>query len=72
MAFSVRIIFDFINLAAESYGKIRADSEKTETLIGPLDMMVAGHVKSLGFTVVTNNTKKFERVKGSKLENWVD
>ena len=63
-------IMNFDSLAAESYGKIRADLEKAGTPIGPLDMMIAGHAKALGYTVVTNNTKEFERVKGLKLENW--
>lgn len=63
-------IMDFDSLAAESYGKIRADLEKSGTPIGPLDMMIAGHAKSLGYTIVTNNTKEFIRVKGLKLENW--
>ena len=60
------------------YGKsslvaeLTADLEKAGTPIGPLDMMIAGHAKSLGYTVVTNNTKEFERVKGLKLENWAD
>ena len=65
-------ILSFDSLAAESYGKIRADLEKAGTPIGPLDMMIAGHAKSLEYTVVTNNTKEFERVKGLKLENWAD
>ena len=34
--------------------------------------MIAGHAKSLGYTVVTNNTKEFGRIKDLKLENWVD
>mgnify|MGYP000364566463 FL=1 len=50
--------------------KIRADLEKAGNPIGPLDMMIAGHAKSLKYTVVTNNTKEFERVQGLKLENW--
>ena len=58
------------SLAAQSYGKIRADLEKAGTPIGPLDMMIAGHAKSLNYNVVTNNTKEFARVKGLKLENW--
>ena len=65
-------IMNFDSLAAESYGKIRADLEKTGSPIGPLDMMIAGHAKALGYTVVTNNTKEFERVKGLKLENWAE
>ena len=65
-------ILSFDSLAAESYGNIRADLEKAGTPIGPLDMMIAGHARSLGYTIVTNNTKEFERVKGLKLENWAD
>ena len=65
-------IMNFDSLAAESYGKIRADLEKAGTSIGPLDMMIAGHAMALGYTVVTNNTKEFERVKGLKLENWTE
>lgn len=65
-------IMSFDSLAAESYGKIRADLEKAGTTIGPLDTMIAGHAKALGYTVVTNNTKEFERVEGLKLENWAE
>ena len=63
-------IMDFDSSAAESYGKIRADLEKAGKPIGPLDMMIAGHAKSLGYTIVTNNTREFMRVNGLKLENW--
>ena len=65
-------IMNFDSLAAESYGKIRADLERAGKPIGPLDMMIAGHAKALGYVVVTNNTKKFERVEGLKLENWAE
>ena len=65
-------ILNFDSLAAESYGKIRADLEKAGTPIGPLDMMIAGHAMALDYTVVTNNTKEFERVNGLKLENWTE
>ena len=65
-------IMNFDSLAAESYGKIRADLEKAGTPIGPLDMMIAGHAMALGYIVVTNNTKEFERVNGLKLENWTE
>ncbi len=63
-------IMDFDSYAAESYGKIRADLEKAGKPIGPLDMLIAGHAKSLGCTVVTNNTREFMRVNGLQLENW--
>ena len=64
-------ILSFDANAAESYGEIRAELERKGTPIGPLDMMIAGHAKSLGYTVVTNNIKEFERIVGLRFENWV-
>lgn len=64
-------ILDFDMKAAEEYGRIRADLEKKGTPIGPLDMMIAGHAKSLGYTAVTNNVGEFKRVEGLQYENWV-
>ena len=63
-------ILDFDVDAAVCYGKIRADLEKRGTPIGPLDMMIAGHAQSLGYTLVTNNEKEFSRVSNLKIENW--
>lgn len=65
-------IMSFDVEAAESYGRIRADLEKNGTPIGPLDMMIAGHAMALGCTLVTNNMKEFERVKGLKTVNWTE
>lgn len=65
-------IMDFDSLAAENYGRVRADLEKAGTPIGPLDMMIAGQAKALGYVVVTNNTREFERVDGLLLENWAE
>ena len=65
-------ILDFDVDAAGCYGKIRAGLEKNGTPIGPLDMMIAGHAQSLGYTVVTNNVKEFSRVSALKIENWAE
>lgn len=65
-------IKSFDSLAAESYGKIRSDLEKEGTPIGPLDTLIAGHAKSLGCTLVTNNIKEFDRVKDLVTENWCE
>ncbi len=58
--------------AADCYGKIRADLEKKGTPIGSLDMMIAGHAQSLGYTVVTNNVKEFSRLNALRIENWAE
>ena len=65
-------ILNFDVDAADCYGKIRADLEKKGTPIGPLDMMIAGHAMSMGYTVVTNNVKEFSRVPDLKIENWAE
>ena len=65
-------ILNFDVDAANCYGKIRADLEKKGIPIGPLDMMIAGHAMSMGYTVVTNNVKEFSRVPDLKIENWVE
>ena len=65
-------ILDFDVDAADCYEKIRAGLEKNGTPIGPLDMMIAGHAQSLGYTVVTNNVKEFSRVSALKIENWAE
>ena len=64
-------ILDFDVDAADCYGKIRAGLERKGTPIGPLDMMIAAHAQSLGYTVVTNNVKEFSRVSALQIENWV-
>ena len=57
--------------AATSYGKIRADLERQGRIIGGMDLLIAAHALSLDMTIVTNNTKEFERIKGLRVENWV-
>ena len=57
--------------AAAHYGEIRADLERSGTPIGVNDLHIAGHARSEGLVLVTNNLREFERVKALRLENWV-
>ncbi len=57
--------------AAREYGDIRADLTKKGTLIGANDLLIAAHARSLGLTLVTANTREFERVEKLRVENWV-
>ena len=52
-------------------GQIRAELAKLGMPIGPYDQLIAGHARSLGLVLVTNNEKEFSRVSGLRLENWV-
>ena len=56
--------------AAVDYGAIRASLEQSGKTIGPLDLMIAAHARSLDVTLVTNNVHEFQRVDGLSIENW--
>ena len=58
--------------AARHYAEIRADLKKKGSMIGANDLMIAAHARSLAAIVVTNNVKDFERVKGLRVENWIE
>jgi len=57
--------------AAQHYGSIRASLELVGTPIGVNDIHIAAHARSEGLTLVTNNSREFERVPALQLENWV-
>jgi tRNA(fMet)-specific endonuclease VapC len=63
-------VLDFPDAAAPHYAVIRADLKKRGALIGANDLFIAAHARSLGLTLVTNNTSEFERVRGLTIENW--
>ncbi|MBO7677767.1 MAG: type II toxin-antitoxin system VapC family toxin [Erysipelotrichaceae bacterium] len=63
-------IMNFDDKAAEEYGNIRTNLEEKGFPIGPLDTMIAGHARSLGYILVTNNTKEFNRVENLVVEDW--
>jgi len=64
-------VLDYGMTAAVHYGDIRADLEKKGTMIGINDIHIAGHARSEGMILVTNNLREFDRVEGLRLSNWV-
>ena len=64
-------LLDFDRSATIEYGIIRSELEKKGIPIGPLDMLIAAHAKSLNFTLVTNNEREFSKVNGLHVENWI-
>ena len=65
-------VLDFDLAAAEHAGAIRATLASEGRPIGPYDAMIAGHARSLGLTLVTNNLGEFRRVAGLRLANWAE
>lgn len=61
----------FDEQATVAYGVLRAALEKQGAPIGPLDTMIAAHALSLGVTLVTNNTREFNRVPKLTVVDWI-
>jgi len=57
--------------AAKCAAKIRYQLRKQGAPIGAYDIQIAAIAMSENMVLLTNNTKAFARIKGLKLENWV-
>ena len=69
--FAARLKIESFNAqAAVHFGQLRAELAKSGKLIGPYDMMIAGHARAMGLILVTNNRREFDRVPGLRVENW--
>lgn len=72
MAFLSAIqVLPFDSDAAREYGLIRQALSARGTPISASDLLIAAHARSLGYVLVTNNVREFERVDGLTVENWV-
>ncbi len=60
----------FGSRAAEAAAKIRGTLESAGCVIGPYDLLLAGHAISTGLILVTDNISEFQRVPGLSIENW--
>ncbi len=58
--------------AANQTGQLRAELARSGTPIGPYDQLLAGHARSHGLIMVTNNRREFDRVPGLRVEDWTD
>ena len=58
--------------AAQHDGAIRAALEKLGRSIGVNDLHIAGHARSEGLVLVTNNVAEFAGVPALEVENWVN
>jgi len=63
-------IVSFDRAAAELAAEIRAKLEKPGVLIGAYDILVAASALATNSTLVTHNTKEFERVESLRIEDW--
>jgi tRNA(fMet)-specific endonuclease VapC len=60
----------FDDEAAIVYGQLRADLSVKGTPIGPNDLQIAAIALTHNLTLVTHNTREFNRVEGLQVEDW--
>jgi len=65
------VVLPYTPEAAYHYGSIRRALEQAGQPIGVNDLHIAAHARSQGLTLVTNNTREFERVPGLMIDNWI-
>lgn len=64
-------VLEFDAEAAFHAADIRADLTRRGLLIGPYDILIAGHARSRGLKVITGNLREFSRVDGLRCEDWL-
>jgi tRNA(fMet)-specific endonuclease VapC len=64
------ISLPFDDLAATTFGAIRAQLEIRGMPIGAYDLQIAAIALANNLILVTHNTREFERVQGLQLEDW--
>jgi len=65
------VVLSFDVPADAEYASVRAELEAAGKPIGPNDLLIAAHARSLDTTMVTDNVAEFGRVRGLRVENWL-
>ena len=64
-------VLEWTKECAFTAGNLRAELERSGNLIGPCDLLIAAHARTLRATLVTHNVREFRRVSGLKIDDWV-
>lgn len=64
------VSLSFEDKAANSFEKIRAQLARAGTPIGAYDLQIAAIALANDLTLVTHNTREFERVEGLQIDDW--
>ncbi len=71
MFLSLLAVVNFDDQASSHAADIKADLTAKGNIIGPNDLLIAGHARSLGLKLITGNLREFSRVEGLRCEDWL-
>ena len=69
----LREIFPVIDCSSsilECFGSIKAQLSKEGVTVDDFDLLIGSTAMTLGYTVVTNNEKRFKKIPELKVTNW--
>ena len=73
VVYRIKELFPIINIdkaIIETFSELKANLQKSGSMIEDFDLLIASTALTMNFTLVTNNEKHFNRIKGLNLENW--
>lgn len=65
------VVLPYDSAIAEVFGRVRAEMIRSGFGIAPLDMQIAATAIAHDLTLVTHNTRHFDRVPGLRLVDWL-
>ena len=63
-------IFDVTVPVMDCFGEVKANLQRAGTPVEDMDLIIACTALTMNYTLVTNNTKHFQKIPGLKLVNW--
>ncbi|MBN1698398.1 MAG: type II toxin-antitoxin system VapC family toxin [Spirochaetales bacterium] len=63
-------IIDIDKAIIETFCELKVNLQKAGSPIDDFDLLIASTALTMNYTLVTNNEKHFNKIKGLKLENW--
>ena len=57
--------------AADAYGRLKTYLRRNGTPVGDFDTQIAAHALAEKLTLVTHNTRHFEKIPALKIEDWM-
>ncbi len=63
-------IIDITRSVMDSFGEIKAQLSSAGTTVDDFNLLIGCTALALNYTVVTNNTKHYEKISGLNVVNW--
>jgi len=63
-------VIEISRAVMDCFGGMKAELSSQGVSVDDFDLLIGCTALTLNYTVVTNNTKHFEKIKGLKLANW--